>query len=69
MRAVTTMAPAVGIKPVCEALGISRASLYRRRLGNTVQKAPKPSPRALSSEEKQQVLEVLHSDRFVDKPP
>ena len=69
MQAVTTLAPSVGIKPVCEALGISRASLYRQRLGNTVQKVPKPSPRALSSEEKQQVLEVLHSARFVDKAP
>jgi putative transposase len=69
MQAIQTLPVSVSKKPVCEALGISRATLYRRRLGSKAKKADKPSPRALSSEEKQQVLDVLHSERFIDKAP
>lgn len=69
MQAVQTLPVSVGKKPVCEALGISRATLYRRRLGSKAKKPDKPSPRALSSEEKQQVQDVLHSERFIDKAP
>lgn len=59
--------PALG----AEALGISRAGLYR-----SLHPAPaselkaRPSPiRALSEAERAEVLEVLHSDRFVDSSP
>ena len=67
----------VGTKPSCEALGLSRSTVYRRR-----QPPPEPSPeplqapqprrrshRALSPEERQDVLDELHSERFVDKTP
>jgi putative transposase len=70
MQALETVAPSVGIKPACEALGISRATLYRRRTSvGSMEKTDKSSPRALSAEEKQQVLDTLHSDRFLDKAP
>jgi putative transposase len=70
MQAVETLTPSVGLKPACEVLGISRATVYRHRnsagsLGN----AHKSSPRALSAEEKQQVLDTLHSNRFLDMAP
>ena len=58
----------------CEVLGRSRATHYRRR-----QPAPDPGvvrhrhraaqPRALCEIERAEVLEVLHSDRFVDESP
>lgn len=63
--------PQVPIAQACAALGISRATLYR-----TTQPAmpaaalmSTPSPRRLSDAERQRVLEVLHSEEFVDQPP
>ena len=74
MEAVETLAPDVGTKPACKAFGVSRAGLYRRRLiGNAgmprvANKRPAP-PRALPPEEKQAVLDIMHSERFQDKAP
>ena len=63
----------VGVKPACEVLGVSRASYYRRQSPNHLRlvKTGKAStsPRALSHEERQDVLDTLHSERFVDKAP
>jgi putative transposase len=68
MQSTEDLAPQVGIAPICEAIGISRASLYRRRRPR--QPSPRPTPaRALSEPERQEVLQVLHSERFVDAPP
>jgi putative transposase len=69
MQAVETLAPTVGKKAVCAALGVSRATLYRSRGSAGMERPSKPSSRALSPEEKQQVLDILHSERFVDKAP
>jgi putative transposase len=63
--------PQVPIAQACATLGISRATLYR----NTQLAAPAgayahaPSPRRLSDLERQAVLDVLHSEEFVDQPP
>jgi len=63
--------PTVPIVTACGALGVSRATLYRQ----TTPPAPPPhterapSPRRLGEEERQAVLDVLHSERFVDQPP
>ena len=73
MEAVEVLTPEVGTKPACAAVGISRASVYRLRTRRkTPQAVPKkrPSPpRALKAEEQQQVLKVLHSEKFVDQAP
>ena len=58
----------------CDALGVSRASLYRcrARLACPLASSPptKPrSPRALSAEERQRVLDCLREPRFVDLAP
>lgn len=68
------LATQVGIKRACEALGISRSSIYRARLFCKDQPHPVPPPRqapahALSSEEREQVRETLNSERFMDKAP
>jgi putative transposase len=61
----------VPITLACEAVGVSRATLYR----NTRPPAPlqeryrAPSPRRLSDTERVAVLEVLHGAEFVDQPP
>ena len=63
---------AVGIAPVCRALGLPRATLYRcwRQKEPDTAKRPRPKPdRALSEAERQNILDVLHSKRFCDEPP
>ncbi len=68
MQATEELAPQVGIAPLCEAVGLSRASLYRRRRPGKESLRATPA-RALSEPERQQVLQVLHSERFVDAAP
>jgi putative transposase len=72
MDAVEILALDVGTKPACEAIGISRAGLYRRRaigeVPKVVKKRPAP-PRTLSEPEQQEVLDTLHSERFQDIAP
>jgi len=71
--AAEELARQIPVKRACAALGVSRSSLYRRRGQPTGQASPSPTPtehpRALSQEERSQVLEVLHSERFQDSPP
>jgi len=71
MNATAELARSVGAAPACQALGVPRASFYRWRRPPVEQPAVprKPSPRSLSLEERQQVLNLLHSPRFVDQPP
>lgn len=68
---VTDLAPLVGTSAACAALAVSRASHYRRIRGRRLgPRAPHPRPaRALSLAERTAVLDVLHSDRFVDASP
>ncbi|XYH95471.1 hypothetical protein ACMHYB_47970 [Sorangium sp. So ce1128] len=63
--------PHLPIAQACAALGVSRATLYRqtRPALPPVLPRPAPSPRRLSDPERQAVLDVLHSDEFVDQPP
>ncbi len=74
MMALTTeLAVEVGVRRACHALGVPRASYYRHqspdpKADQTVRKPP-PSPRALSADEEEEVLAVLHQERFVDRSP
>jgi len=65
MSAALELAAHVGLAPACEAMGVPRATVYRRLRPRLVP-SPKRSPRALSAEERARVLEVLHSERFRD---
>jgi len=68
MDKITEVGPRLGVRASCAALGVAPASYYRsRRPGSPAR--PRSSPRALSSEERQDVLEVLHEPRFVDAAP
>ena len=68
---VEELTPLIGTRPACRALGASPATIYRRRRPPQPRPArPRPTPaRALSEPERQQVLDVLHSERFVDVSP
>lgn len=69
MTAAKELSASMGIQAACEAMGVSRATFYRERRGKGPQE-PRPKPnRALSPEERQAVLEVCHSERFVDRAP
>jgi putative transposase len=71
MTAVEVAVPAMGTAPACRALGLPRASLYRRRrptASTTARPRPVP-PRALDPAERHTVLAILHTERFVDQAP
>ncbi len=70
-QTVQELAPLVGTRPACRALGASPATIYRRRRPPTprVPRPRPPSPRALSQEERGVVLAALRSERFVDSSP
>jgi putative transposase len=70
-RTVEELTPIIGTRPACRAVGASVATVYRRRRPPEPKpRQPRPSPeRALSELERAQVLEVLHSERFVDVSP
>jgi putative transposase len=81
MAGVAELAPVTGVAGACRALGVARASFYRRRLRQPDEApedraakepapgAPRSHPRALSAPERQAVLDVLHAPRFVDASP
>lgn len=73
MMAVLELAPVVGKAAACDSLAVSRASFYRRRARNDrpsqVRPARRRPGRALSEQQRQSVLDLLHSERFVDKSP
>jgi putative transposase len=69
MHAIQTASSTMGTVAACDALGVSRASVYRQRQPARPL-APRPAPpRALDSVERQAVLETLHSERFLDRAP
>ena len=70
-RTVEELTPIVGTRPACRALGASVATIYRRRRPSEPRPSRRrPTPaRALSEAERERVLGVLHSERFVDCSP
>lgn len=73
MQAVESSRAEIGVKPACDALGLSRARYYRHKAppGEAKPSAAvaSASPRALKPEERQQVLDLMRSERFMDQPP
>ena len=62
----------VSVSAACEALGVSRASLYRSRRPPqppSIERKRPPSPRRLNDVERQRILDTLHLPEFVDQPP
>lgn len=73
INAAETLVENVGVASACESMGVARSSLYYvRSQKQCPKKEPKsrPSPaRKLGEKENQQVLDMLHCERFVDKAP
>ena len=60
----------VVVSKLCQALAIPRASYYRHQKPANVDKAMSEMPaNALGSQEKRQILDLLHSERFMDQTP
>lgn len=69
MNLAQQAAPQLGVSQACRQLGVPRSSLYRNRQPKA-EPQPRPKPaRALSEPERQQVRQVLNSDRFMDQAP
>jgi putative transposase len=72
--AITQLVLIVGVAGACRAVGRPRSGWYRHHRKSLVpprppRKAAAPQPRALSAAERQQVLDTLHDERFVDLAP
>jgi putative transposase len=74
--AITELAPQVGVRAACDAVGVAQAGWYRRHRQSPAPVRPAPvlhrdrvQPRALTEAEQQAILTELHSDRFADLSP
>jgi len=78
MNAILHERPArLPLSQACATLGVNRSTVYARRLrgrcasgeGGTRSRKDSPQPRALGPEERQAVLDTLHSEPYYDQPP
>ena len=74
MSAAVAAADGLGVEPMCEAIGLARATYYRHldretNHAGTESSERQPPERALSSAERSTVLDLLTSERFVDDSP
>jgi putative transposase len=72
-QAVGELAPDVGVRAACAAVGEAQARWYRRHRQSppppTPERVPAAQPRALSEIERKELRTVLNSDEFVDEAP
>lgn len=70
MEAGASLGQTVGVRAACSALGLPRSSYYRHidPKPRPAQERPRP-PLALTAQEREEVIDVLHSPRFVDASP
>jgi putative transposase len=74
MTAAVATASELGVQPMCDAIGLARATYYRRLNDANAERdtstSERPSPaRSLSILEREAVLTLLTSERFVDDAP
>ena len=69
MIAAEELGRQVGMSNACDALCVSRATLYRRRQPAEKTSRRNPPPRALSVVERDNIQQELYSERFIDQSP
>lgn len=57
------------VSALCQSLGVSRATYYRRQKDKPLPKKRPPSHRRLSQEEREIILDTLCSEEFADSSP
>jgi len=71
--AIDELAPIVGVRRACTAVGEGQARWYRRHRQSPPppqpERLPAPQPRALSEVERTEVRTLLNSEEFVDEAP
>ena len=71
--AIAQLAPIVGTNAGLTAVGVDRATWYRRHRKSPrparLERIPTPQPRALTPVERKQIKSILESDEFVDEAP
>jgi putative transposase len=68
MQAIADLGPCLGFAAACNALGLPKATYYRR-LKPQLPRAKRTSHRALGADERRGVLDVLNGQRFADLAP
>lgn len=69
IASIQQVSDGVGIAPACQALGVPRSSYYRWLTHAYGPHVKRSNSRALLEDERQQVLDILHEERFVDLAP
>jgi putative transposase len=69
MNAVRELSERVGTAKACSAFAVPRATYYRSRKPRGEKPRKVSPPRALTTPQRERVLEVLNSTRFVDQSP
>lgn len=69
MQSISDSRGDLGVSAACDALGVPRSSFYREQEPDFIGPIRRCSPRKLSPDERAQVLDTLHSERFVDSAP
>ena len=74
MDAFESLHPRIGVTRAADALCLNRAGIYRARAARHQSAPPRPrspvrSPLALSDTERGELIEILNSERFVDRAP
>jgi putative transposase len=75
-EAITSLAARIGVRAACRAAGAAQARWYRRHRASPAPARPAPvphrdraQPRALTTTERQAILDALHCPRFADLAP
>lgn len=70
MKAVEQNSPILGVRQLCHALSLAPATYYRKIKPEAASpRARRTAPNSLSLVERQEVLDTLHDERFVDDAP
>ena len=72
--AISELAPIVGVRQACAAVGVAQADWYRRHRHSPapppkLTRPHRPQPRALTPDERAEVRDVLNSPDHVDEAP
>ena len=69
MSIVASLAHETSVRAACRALNVPRCGFYRWQSPNEKEPFCRHSPLSLSGDEHNEVIDVLHEDRFIDKAP